>query len=517
MWYFKMVNWFSNESGLEKVSGISYDDLKATSDSVKKNVVIVSRKPSIRNPDEYIKISRKRMNAFVLTIVFLMGVLCALLLGFLQTDNPGRQKTFQPLPLVEHIPVGEDNEYLVELGSGLGIRIDPDAECEGDNPLGLELEAISAINVALEMKEKGKITKAQKLFQHAMALCPRHPDILINYGEFFETSRQDYLMADQLYQQALTFSPGNTKALTNRKRTSPVVEELDERRLERIDEKRDILIQMPESSAALKRVKKEAYFQQLYHTAGIEGNTMTLSETRFILETRLAVGGKSIMEHNEILGLDAAMKFINSSLVNRIGKITVDDILNIHKHLMGFVDPADAGRFRQTQVYVGGHTPPPPKIIPESIQQLIQWLNSEEALQLHPIHYAAIAHYKLVYIHPFTDGNGRTSRLLMNWVLMQAGYPPVIIRKQDRQLYYSHLDTANKGDIRPFIRFIADCTEKTVDVYLWATRELGHIQMLAGSDSEDESDTREKPEKIQKQQNKESASVNPSSESFEDL
>jgi len=135
------------------------------------------------------------------------------------------------------------------------------------------------------------------------------------------------------------------------------------------------------------------------------------------------------------------------------------------------VDPEEAGRFRRSQVFVGNHVPPKPDEIKVQMEQLIEWLNSEEALSLHPIHYAAIAHYKLVYIHPFLDGNGRTSRLLMNWILMQADYPAVIIRKQDRQLYYDHLNTANKGDVRPFIRFIADCTEKTVDVYLWATRE----------------------------------------------
>ena len=69
------------------------------------------------------------------------------------------------------------------------------------------------------------------------------------------------------------------------------------------------------------------------------------------------------------------------------------------------------------------------------------------------------------------DGNGRTSRLLMNLVLMQAGFPPVIIRRADREVYYQHLVTANEGDIRPFIRFIAECTENTLDAYLWASRE----------------------------------------------
>ena len=97
---------------------------------------------------------------------------------------------------------------------------------------------------------------------------------------------------------------------------------------------------------------------------------------------------------------------------------------------------------------------------------LVKWLNSPEAWSLHPIEYAAIAHYRLVYIHPFVDGNGRTSRLLMNLRLIQAGYPPVIIKVQDRFTYYDALETANSGDIRPFIRFIAHCTEVSLDGYL---------------------------------------------------
>lgn len=86
--------------------------------------------------------------------------------------------------------------------------------------------------------------------------------------------------------------------------------------------------------------------------------------------------------------------------------------------------------------------------------------------------YAALAHYKLVHIHPFADGNGRTSRLLMNMILMQAGYPPVIIHKQRRHEYYENLRIANSGDVRPFVRFIAECTEQTLDLFLWATSEF---------------------------------------------
>merc|ERR1719422_2541173 len=105
------------------------------------------------------------------------------------------------------------------------------------------------------------------------------------------------------------------------------------------------------------------------------------------------------------------------------------------------------------------------------VNKFVDWLNSIPAMSLPPVKLAALAHYKLVHIHPFVDGNGRTSRLLMNLVLMQAGFPPVIIRRADRDIYYNHLVTANEGDIRPFIRFIAHCTENTLDAYLWASKE----------------------------------------------
>ena len=87
----------------------------------------------------------------------------------------------------------------------------------------------------------------------------------------------------------------------------------------------------------------------------------------------------------------------------------------------------------------------------------MDWLNSEreedsEATGLHPLELAALAHYKFVYIHPFYDGNGRVSRLLMNLVLLQAGYPPVIINVEDKHEYYQRLQMANDGDVRPFIR-----------------------------------------------------------------
>lgn len=160
------------------------------------------------------------------------------------------------------------------------------------------------------------------------------------------------------------------------------------------------------------------------------------------------------------------------------------DILEIHKRVLGHVDPVEGGSFRRTQVYVGSHIPPRPQDLMILMDSFEQWLNSDQAISLHPVKYAAIAHYKLVHIHPFNDGNGRTSRLLMNTILMKFGFPPVIIQKGQRLQYYNYLQMANEGDIRPFIRFIGDCTEKTLDLYLWATSELSYqVPMLAQESS----------------------------------
>lgn len=343
-----------------------------------------------------------------------------------------------------------------------------------------DAEAVVSLHAALEMKKVGKADKALKLFQHAFALSPKHADILNHYGEFLEDTKKDVVKADQLYTLALTNYPEHTGALMNRQRTASIVENLDREVLRKIDEKRDALSSIPETNSALRRAKKEAYFQHIYHTVAIEGNTMTLQQTRSILETRVAVSGKSIDEHNEILGLDAAMKYINQTLLYRLRDISMGDILEIHKRVLGHVDPVEGGQFRRTQVYVGGHIPPGPSEISGLMAQFLEWLNSEDAMDLHPVRYAALAHYKLVHIHPFIDGNGRTSRLLMNLLLMQAGYPPVIIAKQNRHLYYQHLQTANEGDVRPFVRFIALCTERTLNLYLWATSEYSHMVPAIG-------------------------------------
>lgn len=104
-----------------------------------------------------------------------------------------------------------------------------------------------------------------------------------------------------------------------------------------IDGKKVSLQRVSDNNAAYRRAKKEAYFQHVHHTVAIEGNTLSLVQTRSILETKLAVGGKSVIEHNEVLGLDAALKYINKTLVDRLsGEIRMKDILEVHKRVVGY-------------------------------------------------------------------------------------------------------------------------------------------------------------------------------------
>ncbi|CDW52220.1 Adenosine monophosphate-protein transferase FICD [Trichuris trichiura] len=338
-----------------------------------------------------------------------------------------------------------------------------------------ENEALAIMQAAQQFVQMGKYEKASKLFEHAFLMQPRHPDILTEYGLFTEKVRGDVVKANLMYCAALIYNPEHSLAIFHRGRTQPLVQEADAEMLRVLDHDQRRFLRIPRNNRALIRAMREAYFSHIYHTVAIEGNTMSLVQTRSLLETRLAIGGKSLIEHNEILGMDAALKYVNVSLVNRIGLLTVEDILEIHRRVYGFVDPVGAGHFRRHQVFVGDFEPTP------EMAALIDWLNLDTTMRIHPVELAALLHYKFVVIHPFVDGNGRTARLLMNLVLMQAGFPPVIIRVEDRLKYYETLKIGNSGDIRPFIRFIAEATKRTLGEYLTEVDEDSSDGTLANS------------------------------------
>lgn len=239
-----------------------------------------------------------------------------------------------------------------------------------------------------------------------------------------------------------------------RRQTRPSVDAQDSAWFQRIERKKQLLfVRASSEHPSLRRAKHEFYFEHIYHSCAIEGNTLSLAETRHIVETQLAVYGKSVQEHNEVLGLDAALAFINSTMLRREpgSLLHMDDILQLHLRVLGFADPLHAGHLRTTQVYVSDHTPPPARELRRMMGDYVEWINSDEAAGLHPIKHAALAHYWLVWLHPFYDGNGRTARLLMNYLMMRFGYPPITIQLADRHLYFSAIKQANyNGDVRGF-------------------------------------------------------------------
>lgn len=277
---------------------------------------------------------------------------------------------------------------------------------------------MSTLHVALEMKQLGKIAKAKKLFDHAYKLCPTNADVLTELGLFQEEFTQDVVEAEHLYSRALIFQPDHEYARKHQRRTLPLVEEIDHKMLELLDRKREAFLKIPADDRALRRAKQEAYFQHVYHTVAIEGNTMSYLQTRSVLETHYAVAGKSVVEHNEVLGMDLALRYLDQILVHKLGKISLQDIKDLHLRVFGYVDPLFAGKFRSTQVYVGSFAPTAPEDLPFEMNEFINWLNDETTLMIHPVELSALVHYKFVVIHPFIDGNGRTARLLMNLILM---------------------------------------------------------------------------------------------------
>eukprot|EP00117_Sycon_ciliatum_P019991 scpid61261/ scgid17944/ Adenosine monophosphate-protein transferase FICD homolog len=336
-------------------------------------------------------------------------------------------------------------------------------------PVAMETEAQVALRQAKSMYESGRTEKAQRLFQRALQFSPRSADALSAYGEFLHREKEP-LEAEKLLAKALQVRPDHPDARRILNMNSAVVEDIDRALFVAVDAKRNSLLKVPHDDPAFIRAVRENYVRHVYHSNAIEGNTLTLSMVRSILETGLAVAGKSIREHNDVLGLDLALTFVHQSTLKRL-ELTVEDVIELHQRIMGHSQPLDAGKFRDTQVFVSKHVPPSPRHLPDLMDKFGQWLVSAEAAAMHPIARAAMDHFKLVHIHPFVDGNGRLSRLLMNIRLMQGGYPPIIVPVQERYTYYEMLSLADGGDPRPFIRYVANLTDRTLEEYLLFTQK----------------------------------------------
>lgn len=213
----------------------------------------------------------------------------------------------------------------------------------------------------------------------------------------------------------------------------------------------------PLPKAVVKNLAEDLSLRWTYNSNAIEGNTLTLQETKVVLEG-VTVGGKSIREHLEATNHALAINLVYS-LVEENEPLSERTIKEIHSLILKGIDDEVAGVYRNINVTISGveHRPPEFLHIPEEIASFLDWYNSSE--DMHPVERAARVHVDFVKIHPFVDGNGRTSRLLMNLELMKAGFPPVVFKTADRLAYYQALESAcTDGDYKPFLGM----TEKLV-------------------------------------------------------
>ena len=241
----------------------------------------------------------------------------------------------------------------------------------------------------------------------------------------------------------------------------------------RIIEKKKILDQYrPFPKPILERLREQFIAEWTYNSNAIEGNTLTLRETMLVLERGITVKGKSLREHFEVTNHRAAI-FELEKMIQSKEAISEDSILRLHAHILDNIDDRYAGVYRRENVRILGarHIPPSPFKIPDLMKDFFTWLN-ENPEQLSIIELAAVAHYKFVSIHPFIDGNGRTGRLFMNLLFMQYGFPPAVILVTDRHKYYDVLNEANLGDLKPFVRFIAQSVERSIGLYLEAIEPI---------------------------------------------
>lgn len=236
---------------------------------------------------------------------------------------------------------------------------------------------------------------------------------------------------------------------------------------DRLYEKLAVLKQSrPLPAIALRKIKESLTIEWTYNSNSIEGNTLTLRETQLILQEGITIKGKSLREHFEAKNHEKAIDYLYT-LVNETYSLRSIDILSIHELVLRMIEDDFAGRIRNGGVRISGANfiPPNASKVSQLVDELIDFVNRNH-LNLNDIELATVFHHKLVWIHPFFDGNGRTVRLVMNLLLMRKGFPPAIILKNDRKKYDEALNQANQGNYQKLMLLMCQAVERTLSIYL---------------------------------------------------
>lgn len=215
----------------------------------------------------------------------------------------------------------------------------------------------------------------------------------------------------------------------------------------------------PLNTTQLHKMKEYFALKYTFESNRIEGNTLTLQETQLVVNEGITIGGKSMREHLEAINHNEAIDFISNMLVGN-EEISARNLLDIHRLILKSIDNENAGRYRTVQVRISGseHVPPDALIVPQMMDDFFAHYKKQKKI-LHPILLAAEMHERLVTIHPFIDGNGRTARLIMNFILLQYGYTIANLKGDaaSKNLYYKALEQVQvHNNPNPFYELIAN-------------------------------------------------------------
>ncbi|OJW14766.1 Fic family protein [Mucilaginibacter sp. 44-25] len=246
------------------------------------------------------------------------------------------------------------------------------------------------------------------------------------------------------------------------------------------------------------RVMQKLRLDWNYNSNAIEGNKLTYGETVAFLMEGITAKGKPLKDHLDIRGHNEAIHFLTELIKDSRG-ITEADIRALHKMILVERYKVDAqtsdgkpttkwveiGEYKSMANHVQTstgeiHYYASPEEVLIKMPELIEWYREAmENKAIHPVVLAALFHHKFVAIHPFDDGNGRLSRILMNLILMQNGFPPAIVKMDDRKNYYALLSRADNGDSWPFVEYISERVKNSLNIY---------VKAIEGRDIDDEED-----------------------------
>lgn len=239
--------------------------------------------------------------------------------------------------------------------------------------------------------------------------------------------------------------------------------------LKRIDEKLKLIqSHRPLTGSVVQKLKEQFSIEMTYNSNAIEGNRLTLKETFLVINEGITVKGRSLKDHLEAKNHYEAIHYLYDLIEHGKRKTVSEQLIrSLQQLVIKDIEDQEAGKYRTGNVMIMGssHRPPEAYEVPKLMEELVVWVR-KNMNKMHPVELAALAHHRLVHIHPFSDGNGRTARLFMNLILMQKGYPMVIILKNDRQKYYRALDKADRRNTADIERLIAQSVERSMSIYL---------------------------------------------------